>query len=153
MQMQAGRLFDPDRRSAAPDNYAQAISLLTTAAERGDASAALQLAVKLRHTEPEASERWITRAVELGHPQACMMRVAFFKNEDVILESARDPEDYLAGMGACKAEAAITGVALTHVVDVYSATEKGDEDAQATLDSLEATGVLGQFPELARGFR
>lgn len=82
-----------------------------------------------------------------------MMRVAFFKNEDVILESARDLEDYLAGMGACKAEAAITGVALTYVVDVYSATEKGDEDAQATLDSLEATGVLGQFLELARGFQ
>ena len=57
MLMQAGRLFDQDRRSAAPDNYAQAISLLTTAAERGDASAALQLAVKLRHTEQEASER------------------------------------------------------------------------------------------------
>ncbi|MCH7975972.1 MAG: sel1 repeat family protein [Bacteroidetes bacterium] len=153
MLLQAGRLFDQDRRSPTPDNYAQAISLLTTAADRGNASAALQLAVKMRHTEPEASERWITLAFELGHPQACMMRVTLLTDEDDILESARDLEDYMARMGACKAEATIAGVALTYVVDVYSTAKQDDADAQATLDSLETTGVLGQFPELARGFR
>ncbi len=57
MLLQAGRLFDQDRRNPVQDDYTRAISLLTTAAERGNASDAIQLAVKLRHTEPEASER------------------------------------------------------------------------------------------------
>ena len=149
MLLQAERLFDQDRRSPAPDKYVQAISLLTTAAERGYASAAIQLAVKLKHTDLEESERWITRAVELGHPQACLMRVTLLKNEDVILESTRDLGDYLARMGACKAEATIAGVAFTYVVNVSSAADRGDADAQATLDSLETTGVLDHFPELA----
>lgn len=149
MLLQAGRLFDQDRRNPALDDYTRAMSLLTTAAERGNASAAIQLAVKLRHTEPEASERWITLAVELGHPQACIMRVTLLRYEDVILESARDLEDYMARMGACGAEATITGIAFTFVLEVYSAAEQGDAGAQATLDSLETTGVLDHFPELA----
>ena len=149
MLFQAGRLFDQDLRNPAPDDYTRAISLLTTAAERGNASAAIQLAVKLKHTEPEASERWIMLAVGLGHPQACIMRVTLLRYEDVILESARDLEDYLARMGACRAEAIITGIAFTFVLEVYSAAEQGGAGARATLDSLETTGVLDHFPELA----